>query len=101
MVTHQMVLGMEGSLATGVGLLIGLALLKYSGYADAVKKELSYVAAGAVFLLLNSVVGTAVESIAALDWIVNSIQLVLVVIAFILVLIGAITMAVQIFSKIR
>lgn len=96
-----MVLGLEGSLGVGVGLLIGLALLKYSGYADTVKKELSYIASGAVFLLLNSVVATAAEAISALSWIVNAIQLVLVVIAFILVLIGAITMAVQIFAKIR
>jgi len=96
-----MVLGLEGSLGVGVGLLIGLALLKYSGYADAVKKELGYIAAGAVFLLLNSVVGEAASAIGALAWLVDIIQIVFVVIAFILVLIGAITMAVQILSKIR
>lgn len=97
-----MVLGIEGAgLSTGVGLLIGLALLKYSGYADAVRKELSYVAAGAVFLLLHSVVEAASGTFGSLDWVIGAIQTVLVVIAFILVLIGAITMAVQIFSKIR
>ena len=41
-------LGMEGTLEIGIGLLLGLSLLKYSGYADGVKKELSYIAAGAV-----------------------------------------------------
>jgi len=93
--------GMEGVLASGVGLLIGLALLKYSGYADAVRKELSYVASGAVFLLLGSILPTVRAEVPALEWIIGAIGLVLVVIAFILVLIGAITMAVQIFSRIR
>jgi len=94
-----MVLGFEGSLGVGIGLLLGLAFLKYSGYVDAVKKELGYIASGAVFLLLGAVVSTVAASIniAAISY----VELIFVVIAFILVLIGAITMAIQIFSKLR
>ncbi len=83
----------------GIGLLLGLAFLKYSGYVDAVRKELGYIASGAIFLLLGAVVEemTIPGLASALGWIVLIFQ----VIAFILVLIGAITMAVQIFSKLK
>ena len=95
-----MALGFEGSLGVGIGLLLGLALLKYSGYVDLIKKELSYIASGAIFLLLGSVINTAAD-IPGIGAAVTWIELIFVVIAFILVLIGAITMAFQIFSKIK
>ena len=92
---------LEGTIGIGVGVLVGLALLKYSGYVDALKKELGYIASGAVFLILASIlepVGTQVPSIAtAVGW----ISIIFWVIAFILVLIGAIAMAIQIFSKLK
>jgi uncharacterized Tic20 family protein len=92
---------LEGAIGLGVGVLVGLALLKYSGYVDALKKELGYIASGAVFLILASVlepVGTQIPSIAtAISW----ISIIFWVIAFILVLIGAIAMAIQIFSKLK
>mgnify|MGYP006432342181 FL=1 len=94
-------LGMEGTLGTGIGLLLGLALLKYSGYVDAVRKELSYIAAGAMFLLLSSVTGTGLDGIAGFDQAILYINIIFVVVAFLLTLIGALLMAVQIFSKIR
>jgi uncharacterized Tic20 family protein len=91
----------DGTIGLGIGVLVGLALLKYSGYVDALKKELGYIASGAVFLILASVlepVGTQVPSIAtAVGW----ISIIFWVIAFILVLIGAIAMAIQIFSKLK
>ncbi len=94
-------LGLEGFLGTAVGILLGLALLKYSGYVDAVKKELGYIASGAIFMLLAAVVESTSSSLAQLDTIIGYISLIFVVIAFILVLIGAITMAIQIFSKLK
>ena len=94
-------LGMEGTLGTGIGLLLGLALLKYSGYVDAVRKELSYIAAGAMFLLLSSVAGTGFDGIAGFEQAILYINIIFVVVAFLLTLIGALLMAVQIFSKIR
>ena len=94
-------LGMEGTLGTGIGLLLGLALLKYSGYVDAVRKELSYIAAGAMFLLLSSVTGTGLYGIAGFEQAILYINIIFVVVAFLLTLIGALLMAVQIFSKIR
>ena len=95
-----MALGFEGSLNVGIGLLLGLALLKYSGYVELIKKELSYLASGAVFLLLGAVIKTA-EGVTGIGAAVEWIELIFIVIAFILVLIGAITMAFQIFSKIK
>ena len=92
---------LEGTIGIGIGVLVGLALLKYSGYVDALKKELGYVASGAVFLVLASVlepIKTEIPSIAtAIGW----INIIFWVIAFILVLIGAIAMAIQIFSKLK
>ncbi|MEK9635054.1 MAG: hypothetical protein VW079_00030 [Candidatus Woesearchaeota archaeon] len=93
--------GMEGTLEIGIGLLLGLSLLKYSGYADGVKRELSYIAAGAVFLLLSSVTGTGLEGVAGFEQAIQYINIIFVVIAFLLTLIGAVLMAVQIFAKIR
>ncbi len=93
-------LGFEGTLGVGIGLLLGLAFLKYSGYVDLIKKELSYVASGAVFLLLGAVVKTA-EGVQVIGRIVPWVELIFIVIAFVLVLIGAITMVFQIFSKIK
>lgn len=91
----------DGTLGVGVGLLVGLALLKYSGYVDQLKKELGYFASGAMFLLLTAVlaeVGAAVPTVAtAVSW----INIVFSVIAFILVLIGAIATALQIFSRLK
>jgi len=93
--------GLEGTLGVGVGLLLGLALLKYSGYAAGVKKELSYIAAGAMFLLLSAVTGTGLEGVAGFEQAVGYINIIFVVVAFLLTLIGAVLMAVQIFAKIR
>jgi len=92
---------LEGVIGTGVGILLGLAFLKYSGYVEALKKELGYIASGAIFLILAATlepVGTAIPTIAvAVGW----INVIFLVIAFILVLIGAISMAIQIFSKLK
>ncbi|MGB9675152.1 MAG: hypothetical protein ACP5JY_00340 [Candidatus Nanoarchaeia archaeon] len=92
---------LEGVLGIGIGILVGLALLKYSGYVEALKKELGYIASGAVFLILAATlepIATAIPTIAAaISW----INIIFLVIAFILVLIGAISMAIQIFSKLK
>lgn len=85
----------------GVGVLIGLALLKYSGYVEALKKELGYIAAGAVFLILAAVLAPIVDAVSAIATAVSWVNLIFLVIAFILVLIGAISMAIQIFSKLK
>jgi hypothetical protein len=92
---------LEGTLGIGVGVLLGLALLKYSGYVDALKKELGYIAAGAVFLILASVLEPVAGQISAIATAVSWINIIFWVIAFILVLIGAISMAIQIFSKLK
>lgn len=92
---------LEGTIGTGVGILVGLALLKYSGYVEAMKKELGYIASGAMFLILAATlepISTGIPSIAtAVGW----INILFWIVAFILVLIGAISMALQIFSKLK
>ena len=92
---------LEGIIGTGVGILIGLALLKYSGYVEALKKELGYIASGAVFLILASTLEPVGIAIPTIVMAVNWINIIFLVIAFILVLIGAISMAIQIFSKLK
>ncbi len=91
----------DGTLGIGVGILIGLALLKYSGYVEMLKKELGYVGSGAVFLLLASVLEVVAVAIPAIATAVTWINIIFMVIAFILVLIGAIGMAMTIFSKLK
>ena len=91
----------EGTLGVGVGILLGLAFLKYSGYVDQLKKELGYVGSGAVFLLLSAVLGVVGTGIPAIGNAIVWINIIFYIIAFILVLIGAIAMAIQIFSKLK
>jgi hypothetical protein len=91
----------EGTLGVGIGLLVGLALLKYSGYVEATKKELGYLASGAIFLLLAATLVPMAQTIPSVTVAITWINVIFMVIAFILVLIGAIAMAIQIFSKLR
>jgi len=91
----------EGTLGVGVGILLGLAFLKYSGYVDQLKKELGYVGSGAVFLLLSAVLDVVGGEVPAITTAVMWINIIFYIIAFILVLIGAIAMAMNIFSKMK
>lgn len=83
----------------GIALLLGIAFLKYSGYMDDLRKEVGYIASGAIFLLLSSVVATI--TVAINFPVIKYVELVFIVIAFILVLIGAISIAIQIFAKLK
>ncbi len=87
------------SIDVAIALLLGIAFLKYSGYMDALKKEVGYLASGAVFLLLSAVVSAITPSISIPG--LQYVELIFIVIAFILVLIGAIAVAIQIFAKLR
>lgn len=91
----------EGTIGVGIGLLVGLALLKYSGYVEATKKELGYIASGSIFLLLAATLVPMAEAIPSIQVAITWINVIFMVIAFILVLIGAIAMAIQIFSRLR
>jgi len=51
--------------------------------------------------LLSSVTGTGLEGVAGFEQAIQYINIIFVVIAFLLTLIGAVLMAVQIFAKIR
>jgi len=91
----------SATIEVGIGLLIGIALLRYSGYMEHIKKELGYVASGAVFLLLATVLPTISFALPIAATGIEWLNIIFIVIAFILVLIGAITMAVKIFSKLK
>jgi len=92
---------LEGVIGTGVGILVGLALLKYSGYVDQLKKELGYVAVGSVFLILAATLDPVSGAIPSIGTAVDWITVIFLVIAFILVLIGAIAMAIHVFSRLK
>jgi len=91
----------EGTVGVGIALLLGIVFLKYSGFMDDIRKEIGYIAAGAVFLLLSSVVATIGATPAFTIPGTVYVELIFAVVAFILVLIGAIAMAIQIFAKLR
>ncbi|UCD03860.1 MAG: hypothetical protein JSW73_04950 [Candidatus Woesearchaeota archaeon] len=68
-----------------------------------ISRELGYIASAAPFLLVAAVLPTVTQTfsgsgaVQAIGW----INMIFVIIAFILVLIGAITMAITIFSKLK
>lgn len=75
--------------------------MNYSGYMKHLKKELGYLASAAAFLLVASVLPVISQTFHGAAAGINIINMIFVIIAFILVLIGAITMAVSIFSKLK
>ena len=89
------------TIEVAIGLLIGIALLKYSGYMKVIQRELGYIASAAIFLLVSSVLPIIATTFASAAKAIYYINMIFVIIAFVLVLIGAITMAVTIFSKLK
>ena len=91
----------EGAVEVAIGFLVGIALLKYSGYIDHVKKELGYIGSGAMFILLSQVLMVTRASEVITTNVVDIIGLFFGVIAFILILVGAITMIIDLVRKIK
>jgi len=89
------------TIEVAIGLLIGIALMKYSGYMKHIQRELGYIASAAPFLLVASVLPTISETFPSATNAIWYINMIFIIIAFILVLIGAITMAITIFSKLK
>lgn len=89
------------TIEVAIGLLIGIALMKYSGYMKHLKRELGYIASAAAFLLVAAVLPSIAQTFPSASQAIGYINMIFVVIAFVLVLIGAITMAVSIFSKLK
>ena len=91
----------EGAVGVAIGFLVGIALLKYSGYVDHIKKELGYIGSGAMFILLAQVLPATGAQELITEELVNMIGLFFGVIAFILILVGAITMIIDLIRKIK
>lgn len=89
------------TIEVAIGLLIGIALMKYSGYMKHIARELGYIASAAPFLLVAAVLPTIESTFPSAGIAIAYINMIFVIIAFILVLIGAITMAISIFSKLK
>lgn len=90
---------LEGTLGIAVGIFAGLVLLRYSGHLDAIKKQTAFIAAGAMFYLIDVAWNTgsfAVKiSAAAVTWLTFVWELV----AFILILIGALWAVVELATR--
>ena len=91
----------EGAVGVAIGFLVGIALLKYSGYIDHIKKELGYIGSGAMFILLSSVLDVTRAGEIITQGVVDLIALFFGIIAFILILVGAITMIIDLVRKIK
>ena len=79
-----------GTLDVAIGILIALVLLRYSGHLENIKKATAIIAGGAMFYLIDAAWGTGnfatKISASAVTWLTFIIELV----AFILILVGAI-----------
>lgn len=89
------------TIEVAIGLLLGIALMKYTGYVKHMKKELGYIASAAPFLLVAAVLPTIGQTFQSASLAISYVNMIFIIIAFILVLIGAITMAISIFSKLK
>ena len=82
-----------------LGLLVGLVLLRYSGYLDRVKKAAGFIVAGAMFYFINIAwtAGTFASKVSssAAGWLTFVWEL----IAFILIIIGSLWAAAELVTK--
>jgi hypothetical protein len=90
---------LEGMIGTAVGLGIVLVLLRYSGHGDAIRKATGFIAAGILFYVVDVAWSTGtfatMISSAAVGWLTFVWEL----IAFILIVIGALWGAANLITK--
>lgn len=90
---------LEGILGTAVGIFVALVLLRYSGHMDSVRKPTGFIAAGALFYLIDVAWNTGnfaakISTIAA-TWLTFIWEFV----AFILIVIGALWAVVELTTR--
>ena len=90
---------LEGTLGIAVGIFIALVLLRYSGHLEAIRKATAFIAAGAMFYLIDvawntGTFATKISSVAAV-WLTFVWEL----IAFILIVIGALWAVVELATR--
>jgi len=90
---------LDGTIGIAVGLGIVLVLLRYSGHGDMVRKATSFIAAGILFYVVDVAWSTGtfatMISSAAVGWLTFIWEL----IAFILILVGALWGAASLITK--
>ncbi len=90
---------LEGMIGLAVGLGIVLVLLRYSGHGDAIKKATGFIAAGILFYVVDVAwtAGTFATKISgtAFGWLTFIWEL----LAFIMIIIGALWGAVELMTK--
>lgn len=90
---------LEGTLGIAVGIFAAMVLLRYSGHLDAIRKQTGFIAAGAMFYLIDVAWNTgsfaAKISASAVTWLTFVWELV----AFILILIGALWAVVELATR--
>jgi len=90
---------LEGMIGLAVGLGIILVLLRYSGHGDAIRKATGFIAAGILFYVVDVAwnAGTFATKISAtaMGWLTFLWEL----IAFILIIIGALWAAAELVTK--
>jgi hypothetical protein len=89
------------TLGIALGLMLALVLMRYSGFLDHVKKAMAFVAAGVLFYIIEIAwtAGTFAGKIAsdAAVWLTFIWELV----AFILIIIGALWAAAELVTKVK
>ena len=84
-----------------LGLLLGLVLLRYSGYLEHIRKAAAFVAAGAMLYIIDiawntGTFATKISSVAAV-WLTFALEL----IAFIFITIGALWAAIELMTRVK
>ncbi len=95
--------GLAGSAALAVGIFLVLVFAQYAKIRDSAPKGFSFLAAGAVFLLLEASTawgkGMLSSAVPALDGVLGGLQLLWAVIAWLLVLGGTLFVAKELIMK--
>ena len=90
---------LEGTLGIAVGIFVALVLLRYSGHLESIRKATAFIAAGAMFYLIDVAWNTgtfaAKISTAAATWLTFIWEL----IAFIMIVIGALWAVTELVTK--
>ena len=90
---------LEGTMGIAVGVFAALVLLRYSGHLDAVRKQTGFIAAGALFYIIDVAWNTGSFatkiSASAATWLTFVWELV----AFILILVGALWAVVELATR--
>jgi len=78
----------HASAALGIALLIGVVLIKYSGYKERISHPLGFFVAAALFLFLDAATGCECFALGSIAQVQANLGMIWQIIAWILILIG-------------